>query len=39
MSSKRDEIVSERFGEQAPMTVKFREVDPFNLWVGGPRML
>lgn len=34
MSSKRDEIVSERFGEQTPMRVKFREVDPFSLWVG-----
>lgn len=33
MSSKQDDIVSERFGEQTPMRVKFREVDPFNLWV------
>lgn len=33
MASKHQEIVSERFGEQMPMQIKFREVDPFNLWV------
>ena len=33
MASKREEIVSDRYGERTPMKVKFREVDPFNLWV------
>ena len=33
MAAKQSEITQERYGEDEQMKVKFREVDPFDLWV------
>lgn len=35
MAAKQREITQDSYGEDEQMKVKFREVDPFDLWVCG----